>query len=220
MANGRAKEAHALLLDVFNNMPPTPEQIRLTGTCGERGRRHWRRVPYMSEYHIASGDLRSPLNSSSSRWPRRTSPSCSASASRRGLTSSAKPCRSAQQAHGQPWRRLNGAAGAARIALFRGPPATMIRSVSALLLLACIALAGCAARPAKPDARDPFERVNRATFKFNDALDRAVLQAGGQGLPESRAAIRRDRRLQLLRQPQLPHGDRQRPAAGQVQDRR
>lgn len=57
----------------------------------------------------------------------------------------------------------------------------MIRSVSALLLLACIALAGCAARPAKPDARDPFERVNRATFKFNDALDRAVLKPAAKG---------------------------------------
>ena len=57
----------------------------------------------------------------------------------------------------------------------------MSRSVYALLLCACVALSGCAARPAKPDARDPFERVNRATFKFNDAIDRAVLKPVAKG---------------------------------------
>ena len=38
----------------------------------------------------------------------------------------------------------------------------------------CVLLGGCAAAPAKLDLRDPFERTNRATFRFNDALDRAV----------------------------------------------
>jgi phospholipid-binding lipoprotein MlaA len=34
---------------------------------------------------------------------------------------------------------------------------------------------GCAATPAaRPDARDPWERFNRASFKLNDALDRAI----------------------------------------------
>jgi beta-barrel assembly-enhancing protease len=57
MAKGRAKEAHALLLDVFNNEAPTPEQIRLTAlaasAAGDTGDAYY----YMSEYHIASGDL-------------------------------------------------------------------------------------------------------------------------------------------------------------------
>jgi len=57
MANGRAKEAHALLLDVFNNEAPTPEQIRLTAlaasAAGDTGDAYY----YMSEYHISSGDL-------------------------------------------------------------------------------------------------------------------------------------------------------------------
>jgi phospholipid-binding lipoprotein MlaA len=44
-------------------------------------------------------------------------------------------------------------------------------------LLAGLWLAGCASLPsAKPDPRDPWERFNRASFKVNDALDRAVLR--------------------------------------------
>ena len=57
MQAGRAKEAHAVLLDVFNNVAPTPEQIRLTAlaasSAGDTGDAYY----YMSEYHIASGDL-------------------------------------------------------------------------------------------------------------------------------------------------------------------
>lgn len=57
MANDRAKEAHAVLLDVFNAIQPTPAQIRLTAVAasaaGDTGDAYY----YMSEYHIASGDL-------------------------------------------------------------------------------------------------------------------------------------------------------------------
>jgi predicted Zn-dependent protease len=57
MAHGRAKEAHVLLLDIFNNEVPTPEQIRLTAmaasAAGDTGDAYY----YMSEYHISSGDL-------------------------------------------------------------------------------------------------------------------------------------------------------------------
>jgi phospholipid-binding lipoprotein MlaA len=42
-------------------------------------------------------------------------------------------------------------------------------------LLSCLMVGGCAALPAgKADPRDPWERFNRSTFKFNDALDRAI----------------------------------------------
>ena len=39
-----------------------------------------------------------------------------------------------------------------------------------------VALAGCASLPpnARPVPQDPFERVNRGVFAFNDALDRAL----------------------------------------------
>lgn len=48
------------------------------------------------------------------------------------------------------------------------------------VLLAAVLLsfaAGCATRPGvKSDPRDPWERMNRATFTFNDKLDRAILK--------------------------------------------
>src|SRR5712672_2780895 len=57
MQNGKASQAHALLLDVFNNTVPTPEQIRLTAlaasAAGDTGDAYY----YMSEYHISNGDL-------------------------------------------------------------------------------------------------------------------------------------------------------------------
>ncbi|HEX7416819.1 MAG TPA: M48 family metalloprotease [Steroidobacteraceae bacterium] len=53
----RAKQAHLLLLDVFNNEAPTPEQIRLTAraasAAGDAGDAYY----YMSEYHIDNGEL-------------------------------------------------------------------------------------------------------------------------------------------------------------------
>jgi len=46
-----------MLLDLFNNVPPTPEQIRLTAraasAAGDQGDAYY----YMGEYQIANGDL-------------------------------------------------------------------------------------------------------------------------------------------------------------------
>jgi predicted Zn-dependent protease len=57
MKAGRAAEAHSVLLDLFNNVPPTPEQIRLTAlaasAAGDAGDAYF----YMGEYQIAGGDL-------------------------------------------------------------------------------------------------------------------------------------------------------------------
>jgi len=56
-----------------------------------------------------------------------------------------------------------------------------------LLRLACLLLllplAGCATLPpnTQPDQRDPFERANRATFAFNEALDRRIARPVAQG---------------------------------------
>ena len=57
MANGRPKEAHALLLDVFNNTQPTPEQIRLIALAASAAGDMGDAYQYMSEYYIVSGDL-------------------------------------------------------------------------------------------------------------------------------------------------------------------
>jgi len=54
---GQARRAHELLLDLFNNDTPTPEQIRLTAlaasAAGDTGDAYY----YMAEYHLSSGDL-------------------------------------------------------------------------------------------------------------------------------------------------------------------
>jgi phospholipid-binding lipoprotein MlaA len=57
------------------------------------------------------------------------------------------------------------------------------RLLSVPLLLAALALGGCATLPpnATPDARDPFERLNRGVYAFNDGLDRAVVKPVAQG---------------------------------------
>ncbi len=62
---------------------------------------------------------------------------------------------------------------------------------NAFLLIASLVLAGCASLPnnAKPDPKDPWERFNRASFKVNDALDRAILR------PTARAYVKVTPRL-------------------------
>ncbi len=52
-----------------------------------------------------------------------------------------------------------------------------------MLFVCLLVLGGCATLPpgTKRDPRDPWERVNRSTYKFNDALDRAVLKPVAKG---------------------------------------
>src|ERR1700684_2796538 len=53
----------------------------------------------------------------------------------------------------------------------------MYRVVPLALLLLTLGLTGCATLPnGKPDPRDRFERFNRSVYKFNTALDHAVLR--------------------------------------------
>jgi predicted Zn-dependent protease len=54
---GAAKKAHALLLDLFNNVPPTPEQIRLIALVASAAGDTADAYYYMGELHIANGDL-------------------------------------------------------------------------------------------------------------------------------------------------------------------
>ncbi|MCU0759284.1 MAG: VacJ family lipoprotein [Steroidobacteraceae bacterium] len=57
-----------------------------------------------------------------------------------------------------------------------------LRGTVAALCLACLSSA-CATVPSTrtPDPRDPFERVNRGTFAFNQSLDKAVLRPAIRG---------------------------------------
>lgn len=57
MQHGRPKEAHRVLLDLLNVVPPTPEQVRLIALAAsaaeDTGDAHY----YMAEYHLMGGDL-------------------------------------------------------------------------------------------------------------------------------------------------------------------
>jgi predicted Zn-dependent protease len=53
----QAKTAHAVLLDLFNNVAPTPEQIRFTALAASSAGDAGDAAYYMSEYHIATGNL-------------------------------------------------------------------------------------------------------------------------------------------------------------------
>lgn len=52
-----------------------------------------------------------------------------------------------------------------------------------LLVVCLLILCGCATLPpgTKRDPRDPWERMNRASYKFNDVLDKAVLRPVARG---------------------------------------
>ena len=54
---GHAEKAHEILLDLLNNVPPTPEQVRLIAraaiAAGENAEAHY----YMAEYRFMIGDL-------------------------------------------------------------------------------------------------------------------------------------------------------------------
>ena len=54
---GQAKTAHAVLLDLFNNVPPSPEQIRFTALAASSAGDTADAAFYMSEYHISTGNL-------------------------------------------------------------------------------------------------------------------------------------------------------------------
>ncbi|HQR48263.1 MAG TPA: M48 family metalloprotease [Steroidobacteraceae bacterium] len=54
---GRPKRAHEVLLDLFNNVPPTQEQIRLTAIAANAAGDVADAYSYMAEYHLMDGDL-------------------------------------------------------------------------------------------------------------------------------------------------------------------
>jgi predicted Zn-dependent protease len=57
MGQGQSNEAHEILLDLFNQVPPTPEQVRTialaASAAGDTADAHY----YMAEYHLLRGDL-------------------------------------------------------------------------------------------------------------------------------------------------------------------
>jgi predicted Zn-dependent protease len=62
MRAGDAKRAHVVLLDLFNNVPPTAEQARFTAIAANAAGDIADSYYYMSEYHVISGDLALAIN--------------------------------------------------------------------------------------------------------------------------------------------------------------
>ena len=57
MLVGKPMEAHNMLLDLFNNVPPTPDQIRLIALAASAGGDAGDAYFYMGEYQLAGGNL-------------------------------------------------------------------------------------------------------------------------------------------------------------------
>jgi len=62
MRAGEPKRAHEILLDLFNNVMPTPQQARLIARAANSAGDVADAYYYMSEYHVLSGDLMMALN--------------------------------------------------------------------------------------------------------------------------------------------------------------
>ena len=54
---GEPQRAHTLLLDLFNNVPPTPEQARQIAFAANAAGETADAYSYMAEYHLMTGDL-------------------------------------------------------------------------------------------------------------------------------------------------------------------
>jgi predicted Zn-dependent protease len=54
---GNAKAAHTILLDLLNNVPPTPEQVRLIAKAANEAGDVAEAMYYMSEFRLMTGDL-------------------------------------------------------------------------------------------------------------------------------------------------------------------
>ncbi len=59
---GQADKAHTLLLDLLNNVPPTPEQVRLIARAASEAGEQAEALYYMSEYHLMTGNLEGGIN--------------------------------------------------------------------------------------------------------------------------------------------------------------
>lgn len=58
----RPKRAHEVLLDLFNNVAPTQEQVRLTAKAANAAGDVADAYSYMAEYHLMGGDLQLAIN--------------------------------------------------------------------------------------------------------------------------------------------------------------
>jgi phospholipid-binding lipoprotein MlaA len=79
------------------------------------------------------------------------------------------------------WVRTNAATQAPKVifaSAYAQQPTTNMHPIHLLLLLASLAISGCAVNG---DPRDPIEPVNRSIHRFNEGFDRTILKPTAQG---------------------------------------
>ena len=184
------KTAHAVLLDLFNNVAPTPEQIRFTALAASSAGDTADAAYYMSEYHIATGNL--PLSVTQLEMalavPDITAVQRSRFQARLDEVREALPkerARLEQPDEGAGGRSAERREPLGRILRDRYPAAVRRSSMRqactpvavrpALIVLRACCWRG-APRPESARESDPIEPFNRGVYKFNDALDRGVLK--------------------------------------------
>jgi predicted Zn-dependent protease len=59
---GQAEKAHEILLDLLNNVSPTPGQIRLIARAASDANENAESLYYLSEYRLMIGDLVGGIN--------------------------------------------------------------------------------------------------------------------------------------------------------------
>ena len=59
---GQPRKAHKMLLDLLNNVPPTPEQVRLIARAASMAEENAEAYYYLSEYRLMIGDLSGGIN--------------------------------------------------------------------------------------------------------------------------------------------------------------
>ena len=188
MRAGDPKRAHIVLLDLFNNVPPTAEQARYTALAANAAGDVADSYYYMSEYHVISGDLALAINQLhlAQAVPginvvqrerlRRAHPGAA------GIPAERQEGARRRRARGP---RTRASARAQRRQLESQPELpqempmmTLLRAAAGALLLAV--LTGCATTNMGTPG-DPLERMNRATYRFNDSLDRHVMKPVAKG---------------------------------------
>ena len=100
----------------------------------------------------------------------------------------------------------------------RSPMRTTTRTDRAAGCACCLLRLRHAAAGPDRSPRDPWERMNRTTYKFNDALDKAVLRPVAARLLKRAVPqlVTQTGISNFIDQPQLPGDHRERPAAGAV----
>ena len=195
MKAGEAKTAHAVLLDLFNNVAPTPEQIRFTALAASSAGDTGDAAYYMSEYHIATGNLplsvaqlemalAAPNITARPAQPLPGAPRRSARSACSPIASGARTRSSRSSRQGADAEQLRQLQDLTAVHRFRDEI-----SCSNLCCSAAV-LAGCATLPSgKPDPRDPWERFNRSVVHVQRRARSCHRQARGQGLREGDAAL-------------------------------